>query len=84
MNGGYVIIDCSGIDLGNLGEVPGIYDRAKAAIDTGKPLVCSGIVNGSQAFTPIVGFGGVESGSSVFISFYPVTLHISNLDVVTM
>ena len=84
MNGGYSIIDFSGCDLGNLGTVTGIYERTKQAIETGKPLVLSGMVNGEQGFTPIVAYGGVESSTSVFVSFFPVTLHISNADEITM
>ncbi len=84
MNGGYSMVDCSGVDLGNLGTVSGIYKKVKAAVETEKPIVLSGIVNGEQAFTPMVAYGGVESATSVFLSFFPITLHISNLDVVTM
>lgn len=84
MNGGYAMIDFSGCDLGDLGTVTGIYERTKQAIETGKPLVLSGMVNGEQAFTPIVAYGGVESATSVFVSFFPVTLHISNSDTITM
>lgn len=78
------MIDFSGVDLGNLGTVSGIYEKTKLAVDTGKPLVISGIVNGEQGFTSIVAYGGVESATSVFVSFFPVTLHISNTDVITM
>lgn len=84
MNGGYSMVDFTGVDLGNLGTVPGIYERTKAAIESGKPLVLSGMVNGEQGFTPIVAYGGIESATSVFVSFFPVTLHISNSDVITM
>ena len=84
MNGGYALIDCTGVDLGNLGTVDGLYDKVKDAISTNKPLVLSGIVNSTQAFTPMVAYGGVESSTSVFLSFFPITLHISNQDVVTM
>lgn len=84
MNGGYSMIDFSGCDLGNLGTVTGIYERTKQAIETGKPLVLSGMVNGEQGFTPIVAYGGIESSTSVFVSFFPVTLHISNADEITM
>ena len=84
MNGGYSMIDFTGCDLGNLGTVNGIYKRTKDAIESGKPLVLSGMVNGEQGFTPIVAYGGVESATSVFVSFFPVTLHISNADVITM
>ena len=84
MNGGYAMVDFSGCDLGDLGTVTGIYNRTKAAIESGKPLVLSGMVNGEQGFTPIVAYGGIESDSSVFVSFFPVTLHISNTDEITM
>ena len=84
MNGGYAMIDCTGLDLGDLGTVNGLYKQAKAAIATGKPLVLCNVVNGDHAFTPMVGYGGVESSTSVFISFFPVTIHISNADAVTM
>ena len=83
MKGGYAIIDCNGLDLGNMGTVTGLYDKAIKAIETNKPLVLTGIVNGNQAFTPIMAFGGSESATSVFLSFYPTTIHISNQDVVT-
>lgn len=83
MNGGYVMVDCTGIDLGNLGTVPGLYNQVKNAVKTGKPIVLNGIVNAKQAFTPITAYGGEESSTSVFLSFFPVTLHISSSDVVT-
>ncbi len=84
MNGGYSMIDCKGLDLGNPGTVTGLYEKALNAIKTGKPLVLNNVVNGNQTFTPIPGFGGIESSTSVFISFVPVTIHISNEDIVTI
>lgn len=82
--GGYAIIDCTGVNLGNLGTVSGIYEKAKAAISTGKPLVLKGVVNSTQKFTDILAYGGFENSTTVFLSFFPVTLHISNQDVVSM
>ncbi len=84
VNSGYVMIDCTGVDLGNLGTVDGLYDKVKSALSTGKMLVLTGIVNGAQSFSNIVAYGGIESASSVFLSFFPVTLHINSSDVVTM
>lgn len=84
MNGGYAMVDFTGCDLGNLGTVTGIYERVKAAIEGDKPIVLYGMVNGEQSFTPIVAYGGVESETSVFLSFFPITLHISNADEITM
>ena len=83
-NSGYVMLDFTGVDLSNLGEVEGIYAATKAAIETQKPIVISGVVNGTQAFTPMVAYGGVESSTSVFLSFFPITLHINSSDVVSM
>lgn len=84
MNGGYSMVDCAGLDLGNLGTVSGLYAQVKNAVKSNKPIHLYNIVNGEQEFTPIVAYGGVESSTSVFVSFFPVTLHISNADVVTM
>lgn len=84
VKGGYAIIDCTGVDLGNLGTVNGLYEKAKAAISTGKPLILTGVVNSTQKFTDMTAYGGVESATSVFLSFFPVTLHISNQNVVSM
>ena len=83
-NPGYVMVDCTGLDLGDLGTVTGLYAKVKGAVQSGKPIVLGGIVNGDQAFTPIVAFGGIESTTSVFLSFFPITIHISSSDVVTM
>lgn len=84
MNGGYAMVNCAGVDLGNLGTVPGLYNQVKAAIATNKPIMLYGLVNGSQEFTPVPAFGGVESSTSVFLSFVPVTIHVSSSNVVTM
>lgn len=84
MNGGYSMVDCSGLDLGNPGTVTGLYQKTKDALETGKPVILSGIVNGEQGFSPIVAYGGTESATSVFLSFFPITIHISNQDAVTI
>lgn len=84
MNGGYILVDFTGVDLSNLGTKPGAYDEISEALKTEKPVVIHGIVNGAQAFTDIVAYGGFENSTSVFLSFFPVTLHISNEDVISM
>ena len=82
--GGYISIDCTGLDLGDLGKVDGLYDKVKSAAALNKPIVLYNIVNSTQSFTPIQAYGGVESSTSVFLSFFPITIHISNEDVVSM
>lgn len=83
MNGGYAIIDCTGLNLGSVGKVDGIYSRVKAALDAKKPFYLGNVVNGSTKFSPIPAFGGYEDGG-VFVSFEPVTIHITTGDVVSI
>ena len=81
---GYVLVDCTGLDLGDLGTVKGLYNKVNEAVNSGKPIILGGIVNGDQGFSPIPAFGGIESTTSVFLSFFPVTIHIDSDDAVTM
>lgn len=83
LKGGYVIIDCKGLNLGNLGKVDGLYKAVKDAVVINKPIVLRNVVNSTQHFTPIMAFGGVESSTSVFLSFSNTTIHIANTDTVT-
>ena len=78
------MIDCTGVDLGDLGAVTGFYGKVTKAVETGKPIVLENIVNGTQKFSPISAYGGNESANSAFLSFFPITLHVSNEDVITM
>lgn len=84
VNSGYIMVDCTGVDLGNLGKVKGLYNKVKNALSTGKILVLTGIVKDIQVFSNIVAYGGTESSSSVFLTFSSITLHVSTSDVVTM
>lgn len=83
MNGGYALIDCTGLDLNNLGTVNGLYAQVKAAVDNDKPILLVNVKNNTQKFSPIPAFGGIEQ-AGVFVSFVPVTLHITSSDVVSM
>lgn len=84
MNGGYTLIDMTGVDLNDLGTKTGLYNTIKAAVKASKPMVLCGLVNNTQAFSPIVAYGGEESSTSVFVSFFPVTLHVDSDDAITM
>lgn len=84
MIGGYAIVNCEGINLGDPGEVTGIYEKFVTALASDKLLILENLRNGTQFFTPVPAFGGRESATSVFCSFFPVTLHISSSDVVSI
>ena len=65
---GYILVDCTGFDLGNPVKVDGIYDKLMAAYYSKKLVICENMKNGSAKFTPIAGFIGLEKdGSTVTI-----------------
>lgn len=57
MNGGYVMIDCKGLDLtkGSTEQtISGIYPRLQACMETGKPIFANNCVWGTDGgITPI-------------------------------
>ena len=82
VKGGYALIDCTGLDLSELGTVTGLYNQLNAAIKAGKFILLANVVNGDTNFSPIPSFGGYDDG--IFVSFEPVTIHVSTSDVVTI
>lgn len=55
MNGGYIMIDCKGLDLTSNEEqtISGLYNDMVNAIKTGKPLVAYNCVWGSNNDSPM-------------------------------
>ncbi|MBR5188044.1 MAG: hypothetical protein IKW18_06195 [Clostridia bacterium] len=55
MNGGYVLIDCKGLDLTDTDPqtISGLYAQMQAGIKTGKPLVACNCVWGSNSDSPM-------------------------------
>ena len=83
MNGGYALVDCAGVDLGNLGTVNGLYSKLDSAIKSGKFILLANVVNGDTSFSPIPAFGGYDD-DGIFMSFEPVTIHVTSSDVVSI
>ena len=55
MNGGYIMIDCKGLDLTSAEEqtISGLYDAMISAIKSGKPLYAYNCVWGSNSDSPM-------------------------------
>lgn len=83
MNGGYALVDCTGVDLGDLGTVNGLYSKLDSAIKSGKFILLANVVNGDTNFSPIPSFGGYDD-DGIFMSFEPVTIHVTSSDVVSI
>lgn len=83
VKGGYSLIDCTGLDLAELGTVTGLYNQLDAAIKAGKFILLANVENDGTSFTPIPSFGGYDD-DGIFVSFEPVTIHVSTSDVITI
>lgn len=75
MIGGYSLVDCTGLDLGNLAKVDGIYNKMLTAYKSNKFVLCANVKNGTSKFTPIPAFLATEVVSSKVV----IVLTIMNL-----
>lgn len=55
MNGGYVLLDCGGLELTSVSKVTvtGIVDRVKEAVATKKPIVACNLKYSTKACNPV-------------------------------
>lgn len=88
MNGGYVMIDCAGLDLLK-GETPqtitGLYKKVQAAIQTGKPIYALGMIWGSgKPVTPVQVFCIQLYEDEVYCTASTLQVRVKNTDVVTI
>lgn len=86
-NGGYIMIDCTGVDLTAAASktIAGLYDKFQTAMATGKPVVCSGLVMGTgKPVTPV--YVEVYQASSTAVAAVAGTLQINvtNANAVTI
>ena len=83
---GYTLVDCTGLNLGDVGKVDGIYAKMKDAYSANKFVLCANVVNGSAKFTPIPAFLATETVNSEIV--YILTImnlpyRISNDDTIS-
>lgn len=87
MTNGYVVVECDGLDLtkGSTEQTKtGLYKKVKDAIKTGKPILASGCVWGSEsAISPIYVFT-VEFDGYVICTASTLQVVITDEDVVTI
>lgn len=82
---GYVVVDCTGIDLAAEEKVTvsGIYAAVAAAFASGKPIFVCNIVSDGDAITPINVSGIISSGDYV-LNVCGATVTIDDEDGVTI
>ena len=89
MNGGYVMVDCTGVDLTKTGDTTqtksGIYTALKTAFATGKPLVAYGMIWGTgKPMSPIPFFMQEWSSTLIVCTASILNIAVTNEDVITI
>lgn len=88
MNGGYIMIDCTGLDLtkGSTGQtITGLYSRVKNAMKVNKPIYCNNAVWGDYGkISPIACFANMSSTSDIIITSSTLQIIVDENDGVTI
>ena len=88
MKGGYVLVDCSGLDL--LAEstqtISGLYNKVKAAMITGKMIIAENMIWGDDGYISPVHVFAIDMGSTygIYCTASTLQIRISPADVVTI
>lgn len=87
MNGGYFLVDVTGLDLTETDpqEMTGIWDKAVAALKTNKPIVVYGCSYGvGVPVSPVPAFGRYLADNEIVIVGATMHIRIKNDDTVTV
>lgn len=86
MNGGYFMVDATGVNLSTLDavKVDGLYTKVYTAMDSGKPVMLNNVLNGADGlYTPI--FAACSLSAGVITVHTPhKSFTIANDDTVTI
>lgn len=86
MKGGYVLIDCTGVDLLTETEqsVTGIYNKVKTAYATGKMVIAENLIWGTgKVISPVQVFI-VDFGTYFVITASTLQVWVTNADKATV
>lgn len=87
MNGGYVLIDGSGVDVSKGATeqtVTGFYAELISAKKTGKPVFIGNMLAGAGvSMSPVQGFIKTGEGSASF-TFSTLQINVTSADVITV
>ena len=88
MKGGYVLVDCKGLDL--LSEstqtITGLYAKVKAAMATGKLIIAENMIWGDDGSISPVHVFAIDMGPTygIYCTASTLQIRISPADVVTI
>lgn len=85
--GGYIMVDCAGLDL-TKGSTPqtidGLYDRVQEAMESGKEIVATNCKWGSLPVTPIPVFAIQLLEDTVYCTSSTLQIIVTDQDSVTI
>lgn len=87
MKGGYVMIDCTGLDLtkGSTEQtITGLYSKVKNAMKANKPIYCNAVWGNYGKISPIACFANMSSTSNIIITSSTLQIVVTENDVVTI
>lgn len=82
---GYAMVDCTGLNLNTSSEqtISGIYDKAKAALDTGKPCIVANCNMSGAPCSPCSVIAWME-GTTIIATGHVLRVSITSADKVTV
>lgn len=85
-NSGYIMFDCGGLDLNDATEqeIDGIYDRAKAALKTGKPVYAANCVMSGMPCSPTSVIAWDQGDDGIIATGHVLRITIAKDDGVTV
>ena len=85
-NSGYIMFDCGGLDLNDATEqeIDGIYDRAKAALATGKPVYAANCVMSAMPCSPTSVIAWDQGDDGIIATGHVLRITIAKDDGVTV
>lgn len=87
MNGGYFLADCKGLNLAlsSAQSITGIWQKAKDAIASGKPIIAHNCVYGTGVpVSPVTCFGWYLATDEIVIVGATLHIHIKDNDTATV
>lgn len=86
MKGGYINVDCTGLDMSKDTKqtINGIWDKAVDAMKINKPIMAYGCTYGDAVLSPVPVFGWYIATDEIVIVGATLHAHIKDDDSVTV
>lgn len=86
LKGGYIIIDCKGLDLSltTAQEIDDSFAIAKTALNSGKPIIAKNCVYGTAPVSPVTCFAWEISATEIVIVGATLHIHVKSDNTATV